>query len=208
MFHLHAVPIVAVLLALAASTTHAGLVTLINPGTDDRVSTIENVTISGTSNDGVYDFTFHHGESPGNLSYNTLVTNLSPVSPITWTSDADAAVVILALESELLGTLATSTPATVTRNMVVPYATTAIHVQTHIGRYAPPEPATFYTSGLQGDFFQNVTKSGNAAFTEAYVTATVVPEPSSFLYGGLLVVSGLALAGLKRKLAGYRQQSC
>ena len=195
--------IAVVALCCVPSAATADLVTLIDPGGgDDRISSITGVTISGTTNDGVFDLTYHHG-----ISYDDLESALGK-SPITWTTPTEAFIVVNAIEAAINSFGDVTGTRTLTH--LVPHDDTAISsgfpgVLSAFGLHSISEN---YSDAFSLEGASTLNRQDLAPpTTTAWVTASAssaVPEASSFLYLGLVGIGMIAMAAVKRHRAAIK----
>jgi hypothetical protein len=152
----------------------SGTVTLMDPGTDDRIATIAGLVITGTGGgllDGSYDVTFQHGTTFDALSG----------TRVTFTSAADAAVALAATASavDAFGDVS---------NLVRTYQA-IVPINTDMdGRYITSTAPKNYTDW---DDLPTLTLTDYPTVlpiqsSSAFLTFTAVPEPSSFMLAGML----------------------
>ena len=176
-----------VLMSFSASSA-LGDVMLFGGG-DNRVESMTNVTIAGTTGpNGVYNLEFHYG-----ISYDQVQVDLGAVSPITWTTFADLLIVAdaIAAEANAFGDVAGTDNDTNT--VRIPYAEVGASLDILLAIH--PD-ASSYGSWFTGEFDASIAQGTIPGPSNAWVTATVVPEPSSIL---LLCLAGLGVSCLSRK---------
>jgi hypothetical protein len=80
---LHRILLAFILFATISPSSYGALVTLFNPGTDDRIKTITGLNVNGES----YDVTFHHGTAfsalpPPQITFTDLVAAVTAAESV------------------------------------------------------------------------------------------------------------------------------
>lgn len=161
-----------------AATVSGQTVTLISPGSDNRIATISGLTIAGVD----YDATFHHNVSFNNLPSQDIT--FEGTSTFDFSNSAPAAEAVAAA----IGTASNVTNPTVAA--LIPANTffgnrvslSYIPFQPNYSSWEPSDVVGAYTS-------RNYTIPTNFAWVTFEEAATSVPEPSSLVVAmGLLSV--------------------
>ena len=157
-------------------------ITLINPGTDDRIQSITNLDIAGTT----YDITFQHG-----VSFNALSG-----TQITFNTQATATVAYNAIEAFIDGTNINH-PATRTTLIAIPFTS---NVSILFENSAATDPYDFGdTPRLLASLDPNLSVATDAAYLTFAPTA--VPEPTTFALAGTLSLGAVALRRRRNRLS-------
>lgn len=185
----------AILFALA-SPAEAQTVTLIDPGTDNRIATITGLTISGVT----YDATFHHG-----LSFSAL-----PSQDITFEGNAIFDFTNSRPAAEAIASAVSTAP-----NVSNPTIAALVPANTFFGNrvslsYIPFQPnySDWEPSDVVGAYTsQTFTVPANFAWVSFEEAVAAVPEPSS-LTGALgLLAVGTMTCRRRRKTDANTEES-
>lgn len=182
-----------VLVTLVCSSSSADIM-LINPGTDDRVSAITDVGISGTDFDGVYDFYFHY-----DTTFNEFEALHAPGSSIVWTNTSQAGSVLDTLTDMVIAF--GDVGATRTTGMLLPRGVISA---THFDPVIQIDQVNNYSQWnkdafLQGGGLSRTQNFGSqVAFLSTSVAASSIPEPSAMVALAVVVIC-FAGSRLRRK---------
>ena len=179
---------------LFCATANASLVTVIDAANgDNRIDTIEDLMITGTAFDGLYDLKFHYG-----IDFDELETIVA--SPITFTSGSDGVRVLelIGVEVRAFGDVV----GTRTENIYIPRNDPGINVTLS---HAENAQSTNYSGWYDGvrqneNFRQNLVFEDDEAFvTFTVADNTVVPEPFSGTAISVVGISALAYSYRRKK---------
>lgn len=168
--------VAALVICVAGRWAEAQTLTLINPGTDDRIATITGLTISGTT----YDITFHHGVSfltaPG-------------LGGLTFTNNAAAVTAAAAIQTFIASTN-TAYGGTFTSEYRVPYTEGNGMGGGQVNYAGASENSTGTPYNFPLAVGGNTPPSTVLGASQAWVSFTqssaVIPEPGSIALAGLL----------------------
>ena len=161
-------------------------ITLINPGTDDRIQSITNLDIAGTT----YDITFQHGRSFNDLSG----------TQITFNTQADALTAFTAIDDFIDGTGTNHGPL-FTEAILVPYNTDVDYVISG----TPGDGVLSYANTPVT--IEDFDPTEDVQFTAAYLTFTplastaAVPEPTTFALAGTLSLGAIAYRRRRNRIS-------
>ena len=172
----------------SAQNSDGQTLTLINPGTDDRIASISGLDIAGTT----YDVTFQHG-----VSFNALAG-----TPITFTTLPDANTAYDAIEDFVDGTNTAILITNRTELLAIPYAVSPTRVDLRFGSSSSTSPYSFEDTPNDTDLdLTHVLNNTQAWATfSSTATATAVPEPTTFALAGTLSLGAVIYRRRRKRL--------
>ena len=181
---------VTALLILSTPNCQAGVILF---PTDDRIAQVTDVTVAGTSFDGTYDFTFHHG-----ISYNQLESNLGTASPILWTDITELRNVLetIAVQVRAFGSVSGRRTDDIYVPRLVNLPLGVVGANLGSNQYADNYAEWYTLQALGGRRLNDALLSNDAWVTASpSISAAAVPEPPSLIVFGLIAFFG----GLSRR---------